>query len=199
MAERDGEVDEWECQAVVEAGLGGQSEPHLVLPTRLWRPDLNIGCQHRIGAYLGGDGIFRGGGLALEMGHIPVRAAPHAAPQRIETYAFGVTLVALAAEHRVPVADLFTRVQESAALDDIVWHHAATIASASILFSPRIILIGGGVLDMQAYPRDVRSSRILECLPRPAGLQPPVIRQAVLGWKAAIHGAILLGTERASA
>ena len=46
--ERDGEVDEWEGQAVVEPGLGGQGEPHPRIVAFARPADLHVGRQHRI-------------------------------------------------------------------------------------------------------------------------------------------------------
>lgn len=147
-------------------------------------------------AYLGEYGIFRGGGWALEIGHMPIRKAgdPQQTPQRVEAYASGATLVELAAAFGQPVAQLFRHADNvpplHQALDDIVWHHAVTIASAVVLFSPRIILLGGGVVEMDAYPRHALKQRIVDCLPFADRVYQVEIRWAGLGWQAAIHGAI---------
>jgi allose kinase len=146
-------------------------------------------------AYLGAGGIFRGGGWALELGHLPVR--PGDPPHRIEEYGSGATLTAFAGAHGMPVADLFGPVSPAlaTALDDFLWHQALAVASAAALFSPRIILIGGGVPDMDRYPRDTLARRIATCLPDPYRLRPPDLRWARLGWQAAIHGAAHLDRE----
>jgi allose kinase len=152
-------------------------------------------------AYLGKGGIFRGGGWALEIGHMPVYrpGTGDRQPKRIETYASGTALVELAAAHGVAVSELF-QVSRSLprlgeALDDVLSHQAATIASAAALFSPRIILIGGGMIEMNEYPREILKQRIGECLPHSDRIQPLDIRRASLGWQAAIHGAVLIGHE----
>lgn len=148
-------------------------------------------------AYLGKDGIFRGGGWALEIGHMPVYrpGMGDLPPRRIEAYASGATLVELAAAHGIAVGTLFQACASlpglGEALDGIVWHQAATIAGAAALFSPRIILIGGGVVEMTAYPRDTLQRRIARCLPQSDRIQALDIRWAGLGWQAAIHGAVL--------
>jgi allose kinase len=158
-------------------------------------------------AYLGKDGIFRGGGWALEIGHMPVYRPDlgDMQPKRIEAYASGVTLVELAAAHGVAVGKLFQIAQSTPelgkALDDILWHQATTIACAAALFSPRIILIGGGVVEMNEYPGELLRGRIAKCLPQSDRIRPLDIRWAGLGWQAAIHGAVLVssrGTNRRS-
>ncbi|WP_119391982.1 ROK family protein [Taklimakanibacter lacteus] len=151
-------------------------------------------------AYLGKAGIFRGGGWALEIGHMPVyRSRLTDAPQRIEAYASGATLADLAARHGIAVADLFQAsagvMQLAEALDDILWHQAVTIASAATLFSPRIILLGGGVIEMSGYPRALLKQRIARCLPCSERMPALDIRWASLGWQAAIHGAVLAGHD----
>jgi allose kinase len=151
-------------------------------------------------AYLDRNGIFRGGGWALEIGHMPVRRMDdHGnSPRRVEAYASGVTLVNLASRHGIAVNDLFEAGAGSSALadalDDIVWQQAVTVASAAVLFSPRTILLGGGVVDMTGYPRDLLTQRIVGCLPHSGSIHSLDIEWACLGWQAAIHGAIHLGS-----
>ncbi|HET9070223.1 MAG TPA: ROK family protein [Amaricoccus sp.] len=147
-------------------------------------------------AYLGAHGLFRGGGWALELGHLPV-APPGAdgeAPARVEDEASGAALAALAAVHAVPVAGIFeaTAAPVRAALDAALSRQAFAVAAATVLFSPRIILIGGGVPAMAGYPRDMLADRLRRALPEPYRRRPPEVRWASLGWRAAIHGALLV-------
>lgn len=151
-------------------------------------------------AYLGEGGIFRGGGWALEIGHMPVLEPEgrHEPVRRVEAYASGVTLVELASAHGMAVKDLFLAARPSTqlrkALDDVIWHQAVTAASAIVLFSPRTLLLGGGVVDMDGYPRDVLEQRIAGCLPHSGLIHALDTRWASLGWQAAIHGAVHLGS-----
>ncbi|MER8742510.1 ROK family protein [Mesorhizobium sp. M1004] len=149
-------------------------------------------------AYLGKDGIFRGGGWALEIGHMPIyRPDESGPPNRVETYASGATLVELATDYDIPVAELFSATGQPPSLrewlDEIVWQQAVTIATAAALFSPQTILIGGGIVDMKSYPRQALKQRIADSLPHSLVVEPLDIRWAALGWQAAIHGAVLLG------
>lgn len=155
-------------------------------------------------AYLGEGGIFRGGGWALEIGHMPVleSGGRHESPSRIEAYASGMTLVELASAHAIEVKDLFLAARQSPqlgkALDDVVWRQAATVAGAIVLFSPRTLLLGGGVVGMKGYPRDLLERRIVGYLPHSGLIHALDTRWASLGWQAAIHGAIHLGTDKTS-
>lgn len=74
----------------------------------------------------------------------------------------------------------------------MLWHQAVAIASASALFSPKVILVGGGVVLMAGYPFETLKRRIAECLPDAGRVQELDIRRAGLGWQAAIHGAVSL-------
>jgi allose kinase len=70
-------------------------------------------------AYLGKDGISRGGGWALEIGHMPVyRPDDGGRPKRAETYASGARLVELVSDYELPVADLFAAVGQRPSLGE---------------------------------------------------------------------------------
>ncbi|RFC68935.1 MULTISPECIES: ROK family protein [Mesorhizobium] len=154
-------------------------------------------------AYLGTDGIFRGGGWALEIGHMPVhRPDMHPTPQRVEAFASGKALAQLADHHRVKVSDLFRSDATSAvraSIDEFIWTQACIAASAVALLSPRILLLGGGVVDVGDYPRELLQERIAQVLPIISGVYALDIRWASLGWQAAIHGAMSLSDDVALA
>jgi len=147
-------------------------------------------------AYLGAEGIFRGGGWALELGHIPMRGpAPGEHPESLEHHASGAALAALARRHRVPVASAFLGAGDPAfhaALEQLVHDQALAIVTALTLFSPHRLLLGGGVVAMENFPRAVLESHIRAWLPGGRGVQPPEIVYTSLGWQAAIWGALAL-------
>ena len=152
-----------------------------------------------IGATYVGDGqVFRGGGWALELGHMPVhgrgQTLPGLQPDRLEVYASGRTLIALATRHDIPVDRLFVEASRipalQAALELVVRDQAFAVATAMAVMSPRVVLLGGGVVEMDGYPRDRLASILADHLPLPAALQPLALRWSTLGWKAAIWGAI---------
>lgn len=147
-------------------------------------------------AYLGRDGIFRGGGWALEIGHVPhYRPDRYDTPQRVETFASGKALVELAARCGSDVPALFSPDAPAgikAGIDQVVWHQASVVASTVALLSPRIVLLGGGVVEVPDYPRERLAARIVETLPVIRSVRPLDIRWAQLGWQAAIYGAMTL-------
>lgn len=152
-------------------------------------------------AYMGEGTVFRGGGWALEIGHMPMhglgRTLPGIEPDRVEVYASGRALEALAAAHAVPVAELFTAEAPGlqAALAGVVRDQAFAVASAIALLSPRTVLLGGGVVEMAGYPRRRLAAIIADHLPLPQSIQPLDLRWAELGWQAAVWGAIGLVGE----
>jgi allose kinase len=150
-------------------------------------------------AYLADGSIFRGGGWAMELGHAPVhgqgRSLPGLRADSLEVYASGRTLSALAQAHGLPVGSLFSAAGPDlrAALDALVRDQAFAVATAIALLSPRVVVIGGGVVDMVDYPRNALAAAIAAHLPLPQSIRPLDLRWATLGWQAAIWGAIALG------
>jgi allose kinase len=151
-------------------------------------------------AYLTGNGIFRGGGWALELGHMPVYSSQDDRPTRIENHAAGGRLVELARDYHTAVDELFAPSNRgpglTKALDNVIWYQAMAIASATVMYSPHTVLLGGGVTNIDHYPRRLLEERISICLPLSATVQPFEIRWASLGWQAAIHGAISLNLRK---
>ena len=151
-------------------------------------------------AYLGDGRVFRGGGWALELGHMPLhgrgQTLPGLEPDRLEVYASGRTLSALAARHHIAVERLFVVARHSPALqtqlDDVVRDQAFAVATAMAVMSPKVVLLGGGIVDMDGYPRDRLAAILADHLPVPGTIQPLALRWSTLGWKAAIWGAIEL-------
>lgn len=148
-------------------------------------------------AYLGREGIFRGGGWALELGHAPMRSRSAIdKPETLEFYASGGALAAIAAEHGVEVASVFHRPDLpglTEALDTLVMDQAIALATAVAFFSPRHLLLGGGVVEMPGFPRLLLEQRIQQCPPVEGGIIAPNIVYTTLGWRAAIWGALAIG------
>lgn len=149
-------------------------------------------------AYLGESAIFRGGGWALEIGHIPMhsfgRSLPGIGPDRAEVYASGRTLEAVAAKHDVDVTHVFKARRSNPILSDelraIVRDQAYVIASGIALLSPRVVLVGGGIVQMEDYPKEDLLANLLEHLPLPQEISPLDLRWAQLSWEAAVWGAL---------
>jgi allose kinase len=171
-----------------------------------------IGESHVLGVYLGtGIGaayrgesrIFRGGGWALEIGHMPVHGRgetlPGLLPDRLEVYASGRKLEALGNQYAIPVSAIFSASHGIAELQtklmNLVRDQAFAIAGAIAMFSPQVVVLGGGILEMVDYPRDRLKREIVGHLPLPSEVLPLDLRWAALGWRAAIYGALEIATE----
>ncbi len=149
-------------------------------------------------AYLGDGEIFRGGGWALEIGHIPMhglgRTLPGIGRDRAEVYASGRSLQAVATKHNLEVASVFTARYSNPKLSNelraIVRDQAYAVASGIALLSPRVVLIGGGIVQMEDYPKNELLTVLTEHLPLPQEIAPLDLRWAQLGWRAAIWGAL---------
>ncbi|MBL8575210.1 MAG: ROK family protein [Hyphomicrobiaceae bacterium] len=149
-------------------------------------------------AYLGARGEpFRGGGWALEIGHMPFRGeGRQLAGQTVDTleaYASGRAVQQLADRSGVPVGDLFVAPDRPAwlmaALDELVRDQAFCVGAAIAMMSPKLVILGGGVAEMPGYPRDALVARIKAHSPLPAAVGTIDIRWARLGWEAALFGA----------
>lgn len=172
-----------------------------------------MGCASVLGLFFGtGVGaalieqgtVFRGAGWALEIGHMPVHgdgpALAGLQAECLEVHASGRRLDHLASQHGLPVEDIFTVGGSQALADDLqkfVRNQALAAASASLLFCPQSLLLGGGVLEMKGYPR----ARLVEQIAERASLPPGRaldIRFAARGWRAVLDGAAALVAARLS-
>jgi allose kinase len=177
------------------------------------RAGIAAGQNHVLGVYFGtGIGaayiehgmVFRGGGFALELGHVPIhgqgRSLPGILPDRLEAYASGRALEVLAQRHAIDVADIFTRATDSPALSEAISHlirdQAFAVATCIALFSPTTVVLGGGVVQMKNYPREELARIVSNHLPLPRSVRAMDLRWASLGWKAAIYGALQLPSDR---
>ena len=149
-------------------------------------------------AYLGERGEpFRGGGWALEIGHMPFRGeGRQLSRQTIDTLkacACGRAVQGLADASGVPVGQLFAASGRSAglvaALDELVRDQAFCVGAAMAMMSPRVVVLGGGIADMPGYPRERLVALIEAHSPLPAAVGRLDIRWARLGWEAALYGA----------
>ncbi len=169
------------------AGVGGDDDPVL---------GLFFGTG--IGASLIVDGkLFRGHGWALELGHAPFfcEAALEAGAQHpsIEDYASGRALQAIAARHNVPIAEIFTAATHhpvlAAELDRFVRYQALAVNAAVVVLSPKVVVLGGGVLAAEGYPKHRLAELITTHSPLEKVGLPIELRWARLGWISTLHGA----------
>ncbi|HEY0124733.1 MAG TPA: ROK family protein [Rhizobium sp.] len=142
---------------------------------------------------------FRGAGWALEIGHIPFRSEGRQLSglrtDCLETYVSGRALRILADEHQVKIETIFTtaaaRASEalSAAIDDFVRDQAIAIGTACALFSPDVLVLGGGVCEMTDFPKERLTKLVAEKATFEQTGRPMDLRWAELGWRGVLHGA----------
>jgi allose kinase len=140
---------------------------------------------------------FRGCGWALEAGHVPCllerNGEPDARQPTIEDCASGRALEHIATRHAEPVANVFGaatgKPELAAELERFVQYQALAVDTAVALLAPKVVVLGGGVLNIAHYPR-ARLARLIEINAPFAKTGVPVnLRWAQLGWTNTLHGA----------
>jgi allose kinase len=147
---------------------------------------------------------YRGNSVGLELGHIPIRGEGNICVcgnvDCLEAYACGHTLTALSEQSGVPLGELFQRQAQSAilqkALFEFVRDQAYAVATAINLFDPEVMVVGGGVPEMLAFPKEQFRHTVLEHLRRPYPREVVRFEWARLGSKAALYGALAVLEER---
>jgi allose kinase len=144
---------------------------------------------------------FRGAtGSAVELGHVPIRGEGRRCvcgnTDCLEAYACGHVLNELAKRHARPVTRLFVDAHVAPeplkdALDLFVRDLAFALATAVNLFQPEVALVGGGVPEMDAFPRDRFGAVFHAHLRKPVPAETVRLAWAELGSEAALHGAPL--------
>lgn len=156
-----------------------------------------------VGAALIDNGdVFRGAGWALEIGHMPIHgdAEPLAGlkADSLEVYASGRRLNYLASTYGVAVEDVFAQEGSPALASDLatfVRDQAFAAASALLMLCPQTLVLGGGILEMDGYPRDALVDQIRARASLPPGRELD-IRFASRGWRAVLDAAAHLVETR---
>lgn len=133
---------------------------------------------------------FRGGGWALELGHLPLPDVCAAATggATLETLSGGVALAALAAGTGLAVEELFVALgPDDPRLERVVDVHAFAILAAWLGVAPHAVVLGGGVLDLPGYPWERLVARLDARVPAEMRARTR-LRRARLGWQATLHG-----------
>lgn len=132
----------------------------------------------------------------LQAGHIPILAQGKPCicgnTDCIETYACGHTLLELAQTHQCTVENVFATKDNKelqAELNTFVRYQAYLISTLITLFVPDTILIGGGIPQMNAYPREQLIEHVHAHLQKPYPAQTVNITWASLGNSSVLHGA----------
>lgn len=157
-------------------------------------------------AYLHDGQAFRGGGWALELGLMPFRGDGRTLPglrtDCLEAYCSGRVLQDIAVRHGLVVGEVFIAAAANPALADelatfIRWQ-AFAVGCAVAMVSPGTILLGGGIVEMEGFPRDRLTCLVAEHAPIAETGRRMDLRWAELGWAATLYGAPRVVTEHAA-
>lgn len=173
--------------------LAGKLEDALGCPVEFSR-DVNLqlsfdvaqnDLQHQqvLGAYLGtgmGFAIWLNGapwtgahGVAGELGHIPQGDMQLTCgcgnAGCLETVCSGIALKRWydASPRGYEIGELFSHAQQEPFVIALLAHAARAIATSVNLFDPDAVILGGGVMDMPAFPREALVAQIKQHLRRP--------------------------------
>ncbi len=157
-------------------------------------------------AYLQDGMPFRGGGWALELGLMPFRGDGRKLPGMrtdcLEAYCSGRVLQDIASHHGVEVGGIFRTAEGNPPLAEelatFVRYQAFAVGCAVAMVSPQVIILGGGVLDMDGYPKERLSHLVEEHSPIAETGRSMDLRWAELGWTSVLHGAPLVVADRLS-
>ena len=139
----------------------------------------------------------------IQAGHIPIMANGKKCvcgnTDCVEAYACGHTLTYLAEKYNCPIDQLFVKSRQSDAdirlgdeLDRFVLYQAYMLATISTLFQPAVLLVGGGIPQMQGYPREDLITKTRNHLQKPIPADTVTFVWASLDAQAPLHGAIAL-------
>jgi predicted NBD/HSP70 family sugar kinase len=154
-------------------------------------------------AFLENNRPFRGSGWALEIGQMPFGNGRQkwdtSRLDCLEAYVSGRVLEIIASTHRVATEDIFiareTNEMLARDLDTFLEDQATAVVTGVAMFSPELVLLGGGLCAMRGFPRD-RLAALIEQKSRFAhGVHRPELRWATLGWKSVLYGAHLLSIQ----
>jgi predicted NBD/HSP70 family sugar kinase len=151
-------------------------------------------------AFLENNQPFRGAGWALEIGQMPFgsgrRKWDTSRRDCLEAYVSGRALEIIASTHGVTTETAFIARDTNATLAHdlgiFVEDQASAVATGVAMFSPEVVLLGGGVCAMQGFPKDRLTTLIAEKSNFAHPVCMPELRWASLGWKSILHGAHLL-------
>lgn len=156
-------------------------------------------------AWLHDGRLHRGSsGAGLELGHIPMRGegAPCVCGNTdcLEAYACGHTLRGLAQEYGLEVSRLFAErhahLALHARLETFTRDQAYALATAIHMFDPEMVIVGGGILQMPAYPLEALFATVRAHLRAPNPRGTVQLKPVALGRSAALWGALSVLEER---
>ena len=101
--------------------------------------------------------VYRGAsGAACELGHIPIpnekRICGCGKPGCMELRTGGKLIQSLTQQHGWNINRLFVEHSDSIEVQDILYHFALAVATEVTILDPAVVLIGGGVVEMEGFP-----------------------------------------------
>jgi allose kinase len=148
-------------------------------------------------AFLENGHPFRGAGWALEVGSMVFRSEREKADTSrsdcLEAYVSGRVLQIIANRHSTPIESLFVTKSHNEKLardlDAFIHDQAFAVAATVAMFSPQVLLLGGGVCEMNGFPKEQLASMIEVASPFAQIGRTMDIRWATLGWGSVLHAA----------
>ena len=139
----------------------------------------------------------------IQAGHIPIMAEGRLCKcgntDCVEAYASGHTLIDLARRFGCPIDQLFARKNEvirynnlAAELDRFIVYQAYMLATICTMFTPQLLVIGGGIPMMSGYPRKLLIEKTMSHLQSPYPAESINFAWASLPTEAPLHGALAL-------
>jgi allose kinase len=174
---------------------------------------LNIEKQSIVlGFYVGtglGNSIFINGeilagknGSAGELGHIPVLGRKDLCGCGnlgcMELYSDGKYLSKIHQEHfpQDNISDLFVKHSEHPAVEEFIDNLGAAIAIEINIFDPDEILIGGGVISMENFPKEILEAALKKYARKPFPAQNLVLRYVQSARHSGVLGAAIFGFQK---
>ena len=139
----------------------------------------------------------------IQAGHIPIMAEGRLCKcgntDCIEAYASGHTLIDLASRFDCPIDQLFARKDNmirykglAHELDRFIVFQAYMLATICTMFTPQLLVIGGGIPLMSGYPRKILIEKTISQLQTPYPADSIKFAWASLPTDAPLHGALAL-------
>jgi len=161
-----------------------------------------IGTGYGNSVYINGQFLIGKNGVATELGHIPVAHVTDICgcgnEGCIETIASGRKLEEIRKKYfpETSISEIFLRHREDPILLDFVDMLTIPVATEINIFDPDLVIIGGGVVNMEGFPREYFESCIYKHTRKPYPAQNLNISYSLEDKKAGVMGAAYYAFER---
>ncbi|MCD7736374.1 MAG: allose kinase [Lachnospiraceae bacterium] len=130
-----------------------------------------VGCYFGTGLgnamYIDGKPYVGKNGTACELGHLPIPLNEYPCSCGnsgcIEMFSCGKALERIAAEHYSGtfIGDLFLKHGEDKLLKDFIEYMSAAISAEVNILDPDVVFVGGGIVQMQGFPKELLRERVI--------------------------------------